>query len=90
MARRQARVEAREIRLRELERQQKEQEENADKVFDMSFAAETTTPIRPGRIAPTVLTPRERPMSITNSYHSSRRSSEDSIEEGLSLRDLRV
>lgn len=34
-ARRQARAEAREIRMRELERQQKEAEENADKVFDM-------------------------------------------------------
>lgn len=34
-ARRQARAEAREIRMRELERQQKEAEENADRVYDM-------------------------------------------------------
>lgn len=34
-ARRQARAEAREIRMREIERQQKEAEENADKAFDM-------------------------------------------------------
>jgi hypothetical protein len=34
-ARRQARAEAREIRMRELERQQKEIEENADSVYDM-------------------------------------------------------
>ena len=34
-ARRQARAEAREIRMKELERQQKEAEENADRVFDM-------------------------------------------------------
>jgi Double stranded RNA binding protein (DUF2051). len=34
-ARRQARAEAREIRMRELERQQKEIDENADSVYDM-------------------------------------------------------
>lgn len=34
-ARRQARAEAREIRMRELERQQKEIEENVDSVYDM-------------------------------------------------------
>lgn len=34
-ARRQARAEAREIRMRELERQQKESEENADRLYDM-------------------------------------------------------
>ena len=33
--RRQARAEAREIRMRELERQQREAEENADRVYDM-------------------------------------------------------
>lgn len=37
-ARRQARAEAREIRMREIERQQKEAEENADKAFDMHAA----------------------------------------------------
>lgn len=37
-ARRQARAEAREIRMREIERQQKEAEENADKAFDMNVA----------------------------------------------------
>jgi hypothetical protein len=37
-ARRQARAEAREIRMREIERQQKEAEENADKAFDMYAA----------------------------------------------------
>lgn len=37
-ARRQARAEAREIRMREIERQQKEAEENADKAFDMHTA----------------------------------------------------
>ena len=34
-ARRQARAEAREIRNREIERKQREAEENADKIFDM-------------------------------------------------------
>jgi hypothetical protein len=40
-ARRQARAEAREIRMRELERQQKEIEENADSVYDMYRGKET-------------------------------------------------
>jgi len=40
-ARRQARAEAREIRMKELEKQQKEMDENADK----QFAAETGIPI---------------------------------------------
>lgn len=39
-ARRQARAEAREIRMREIERQQREAEENADKIFDMHNAGE--------------------------------------------------
>lgn len=77
-ARRQARVEAREIRMRELERLQKEQEETSDKVFDLHTPARQPS-----------MSPRERPTS-TNSYHSSRRSSEDSMEDGLGLRDLRV
>lgn len=34
-AKRQARAEAREIRMRELERQQREAEETSDKVYDM-------------------------------------------------------
>lgn len=74
-AKRQARAEAREIRMRELERQQKEQEENADRQFDM--LAEPTT--RPGRTSTT-----------GSRYLSSRRSSEDSLEDGGSLRDLKV
>lgn len=75
MAKRQARAEAREIRMRELERQQKEQEENADRQFDM--LAE-----------PTARTPRIG--TASSRYLSSRRSSEDSLEDGGSLRDLRV
>lgn len=73
MARRQARAEAREIRMRELERQQREQEENADRQFDM-----LTEPL--ARVARTT----------GNRYLSSRRSSEDSLEDGGSIRDLRV
>lgn len=40
-ARRQARAEAREIRMREIERQQKEAEDNADKAFDMHAAGKS-------------------------------------------------
>ncbi|GLH08631.1 Leucine-rich repeat flightless-interacting protein 2 [Gryllus bimaculatus] len=83
-ARRQARAEAREIRMRELERQQKELEENADKVYDM-YPEQVS---RPSRVATTMSTPRLSRES-TNSYQSSRRSSEDSLEEGISLRDMR-
>lgn len=75
LARRQARAEAREIRMRELERQQKEQEENLDRQYDM---IEHTT-----RAARTPGTGRF--LSI-----SSRRSSEDSLEDGGSLREIRV
>nr|CAD7203318.1 unnamed protein product [Timema douglasi] len=86
-ARRQARAEAREIRMRELERQQKEIEENTNKSYD-SFTAE------PGNRTPRVATSVNRSSSLlsgggNNSYHSSRRSSEDSLEEGISLRDVR-
>lgn len=85
-ARRQARAEAREIRMRELERQQKEQENNADRAFDMSTNSIDHNVSRT-RIAalstPTTATVRGNSMS-------SRRSSEDSLEEeGRSLRDLR-
>lgn len=73
LAKRQARAEAREIRMRELERQQKEQEENADRQFDM------------------LSEPLPRPTRATGSrYLSSRRSSEDSLEDGGSLREIRV
>lgn len=73
LARRQARAEAREIRMREVERHQREQEENADRQFDM-----LTEPM--ARVARTTGT----------RYLSSRRSSEDSLEDGGNIRDLRV
>lgn len=72
MARRQARAEARDIRMRELERQQREQEENADRQYDMLEA--TTRAAR----------------SAGSRYLSSRRSSEDSLEDGGSIREIRV
>lgn len=83
--RRQARAEAREIRMRELERQQKEQEQNADRAFDM----QTSTSIDP--IARTRLAMSSTTMgSLRSGTMSSRRSSEDSLEdEGRSLRDIR-
>ncbi|XP_066998100.2 leucine-rich repeat flightless-interacting protein 2 isoform X2 [Anabrus simplex] len=87
-ARRQARAEAREIRMRELERQQRELEENADKVYDMY----TDPASRTTRVAATMGTPRSAMLLSregSNSYQSSRRSSEDSLEEGVSLRDVR-
>ncbi|XP_018335616.1 leucine-rich repeat flightless-interacting protein 2 isoform X2 [Agrilus planipennis] len=71
LARRQARAEAREIRMRELERQQKEQEENADRQYDMIEASSRST------------------RTVGSRYLSSRRSSEDSLEDGGSLRELR-
>lgn len=69
--------------MRELERQQKEQEENADRQFDMLAEPTARTP-RSAAAAAVV--------SATNSrFLCSRRSSEDSLEEGGgSLRDMRV
>lgn len=81
-ARRQARAEAREIRMRELERQQKEQEQNADRVFDMQTVA-GLDPLSRSRLNMSGNSGRGTSMS-------SRRSSEDSLEEeSRSLRDIR-
>ncbi|XP_039296485.1 leucine-rich repeat flightless-interacting protein 2 isoform X2 [Nilaparvata lugens] len=95
-AKRQARAEAREIRMRELERQQREAEETADKVYDIYSTPDAVQ--RSSRVAAAIATPRslssrenhrsERERE-NNSYHSSRRSSEDSLEEATSLRDMR-
>lgn len=77
--------------MRELERQQKEQESNADRVFDMHTTGTGITPLSHMRLgigsSPTV-------SGLLNSTRgnsmSSRRSSEDSLEEeGRSLRDIR-
>ena len=89
-ARRQARVEAREIRLRELERQQKEQEENADRVYDMSHSGDNT--MRPGRVSnAAMVSGKDRQNSFINNYYGSRRSSDDSNEDGsYCLRDVKV
>ena len=83
-AKRQARAEAREIRMRELDRQQKELEQNADRVYDMHQSEILSTP----RSRLTVNN--HTPSAMRGNSMSSRRSSEDSLEEeGRSLRDLR-
>uniref|UniRef100_A0A0K8V4J3 Leucine-rich repeat flightless-interacting protein 2 n=1 Tax=Bactrocera latifrons TaxID=174628 RepID=A0A0K8V4J3_BACLA len=90
-ARRQARAEAREIRMRELERQQKEQEQNADRVFDM-HSSSGIDPLSRSRLATGVgSSPLGAVLNSTRANSmSSRRSSEDSLEEeGRSLRDIR-
>ncbi|KAF4526590.1 hypothetical protein B566_EDAN006404 [Ephemera danica] len=99
-AKRQARAEAREIRMRELERQQKEAEQSADRVYDLYSGM----PLSPAEVKPQKLieTTPVRSRAAANSqraagmlsappatYQSSRRSSEDSMEEGISLRDVR-
>ncbi|CAG9772282.1 unnamed protein product [Ceutorhynchus assimilis] len=82
-AKRQARAEAREIRMRELERMQREQEENADRQFDMLVASSDPA-----------WGPRGRGTSATRHRPASRRNSEDSLEDsgsgGGSLRDLKA
>lgn len=81
-AKRQARAEAREIRMRELDRQQKELEQNADRAYDMQQSEALSTP----RSRLTV----NNHVGVRGNSMSSRRSSEDSLEEeGRSLRDLR-
>nr|XP_018904187.1 PREDICTED: leucine-rich repeat flightless-interacting protein 2 isoform X3 [Bemisia tabaci] len=89
-ARRQARAEAREIRMRELERQQREAEENADKVYDLYATTDVIN--RSTRVGSCIASPRAASVLSTggnNSYHSSRRSSEDSLEDSMGVRDLR-
>ncbi|XP_055590987.1 leucine-rich repeat flightless-interacting protein 2 isoform X3 [Uranotaenia lowii] len=119
-ARRQARAEAREIRMRELERQQKELEQNADRAFDLQqqsagLGSTAGTPMAgaaggfigtpssgtgasgaagaPEMMATPLGTRASRltvNSAVRGSSLSSRRSSEDSLEEeGRSLRDLR-
>ncbi len=82
-AKRQARAEAREIRMRELDRQQKEIEQNADRAYDMQQSEALSTP----RSRLTV----NNHVSARGNSMSSRRSSEDSLEEEgrSSLRELR-
>uniref|UniRef100_A0A1A9UHY4 Leucine-rich repeat flightless-interacting protein 2 n=1 Tax=Glossina austeni TaxID=7395 RepID=A0A1A9UHY4_GLOAU len=88
-ARRQARAEAREIRMRELERQQKEQEQNADRVFDMHNSSGIDT-ISRNRISLGCSPISGLLNTARGNSMSSRRSSEDSLEEeGRSLRDIR-
>lgn len=71
--------------MRELERQQKEQEQNADRAFDMQTAA-GIDPIVRTRFAMSSATLG----SLRSGIMSSRRSSEDSLEEeGRSLRDMK-
>ena len=82
-AKRQARAEAREIRMRELDRQQKEHEQNADRAYDMQQSDIMSTPR-------SRLTVNNHNSALRGNSMSSRRSSEDSLEEeGKSLRDLR-
>lgn len=82
-ARRQARAEAREIRMKELERQQKEQEQNADRVFDMQSEQGIAPRTTRYTLSPAVNT-------VARNNVISRRSSEDSVEEeGRNHRDIR-
>lgn len=89
--RRQARAEAREIRMRDLERQQKEQEQNADRAFDMQQQQQTTSSTVDAVARPRLaMTSNALGPLRGGTTMSSRRSSEDSLEEeGRSLRDIR-
>lgn len=71
--------------MRELERQQKEQEQNADRQFDMQQQSSTAVdPIARSRLVAA------NSLRMNNNTMNSRRSSEDSVEEeNRSLRDLR-
>lgn len=89
-AKRQARAEAREIRMRELDRQQKEQEHHADRVYDMQQAEQMSTPRPRLTVNNHIGSSSGSSSGIKVNSMSSRRSSEDSLEEeGRSLRDLR-
>lgn len=72
--------------MRELERQQKEQEQNADRAFDMQTSSGLDPTGRSSRFAMSSATLG----SLRSGTMSSRRSSEDSLEEeGRSLRDIK-
>ncbi|XP_076360867.1 leucine-rich repeat flightless-interacting protein 2-like isoform X2 [Tachypleus tridentatus] len=71
-ARRQARAEAREIRMRELEKQQKETDQQSDRHYELHNDTVRGRPTREGRSSSFV--------SNASSYTSSRRSSEDSTD----------
>lgn len=83
--------------MRELERQQKELEQNADRVFDLQqqsaslgTSASVDTSLGAARTPGSRLTVNSTVGGVRGSSLSSRRSSEDSLEEeGRSLRDLR-
>ncbi|XKL65522.1 hypothetical protein PGB90_008942 [Kerria lacca] len=85
-ARRQARAEAREIRMREIERQQREAEENADKVFDMHNAVDSASRMRIN----SCVNNRNTSMISSPMSNNSRRSSEDSLEDSINYRDVKV
>lgn len=90
-AKRQARAEAREIRMRELDRQQKEQEHHADRVYDMQQSEQFSTPRARLTVNNHIATSSGSSGGMKINSMSSRRSSEDSLEEeGRSLRDLRL
>ncbi|GBM52417.1 Leucine-rich repeat flightless-interacting protein 2 [Araneus ventricosus] len=81
-ARRQARAEAREIRMKELEKLQKEADEQSDRHYEL-----LTDVARNSRPSVEARTPSY--MSGASSYASSRRSSEDSTDN-LEVRELRT
>lgn len=88
--RRLARAEARDIRMRELERQQKEQEQNADRAFDMQTSAGLDPINRSTRFAMSATGALGALGALRSGAMSSRRSSEDSLEEeGRSLREIK-
>lgn len=81
-ARRQARAEARDIRMRELEKQQKEADEQSDRHYELlTDVSRNTRPALEAARTPSY-------MSGTSSYASSRRSSEDSTD-ALDFKELR-
>ncbi|XP_059478030.1 leucine-rich repeat flightless-interacting protein 2 isoform X2 [Neocloeon triangulifer] len=91
-ARRQARAEAREIRMRELERQQKESEQSSESpMYPLSPAEVKQQKLDSSAVRARVAVSSQRSLLSTqpSNYQSSRRSSEDSMEDGLSLRDMR-
>lgn len=76
--------------MRDMERQQKEQESNADRVFDMHSTVTGITPLSHIRLGLGSSPVTGLLNSTRGNSMSSRRSSEDSLEEeGRSLRDIR-
>ncbi|XP_065200201.1 leucine-rich repeat flightless-interacting protein 2 isoform X2 [Planococcus citri] len=73
--------------MREIERQQREAEENADKIFDINNAVDSANR---GLRSTSCVNNRNTSVISSPVNNTSRRSSEDSLEDGFNYRDIKL